>query len=43
MDTGCVLATIDEEMGRIGPVPSGCGANRQRILLVLFSAACTRI
>ena len=26
-DTGCLLATIDEEMGKIGPVPSGCGEN----------------
>src|SRR5580658_5646058 len=26
-DTGCVLATSDEEMGKMGPVPSGCGAN----------------
>jgi hypothetical protein len=23
--TGCLLATIDEEMGENGPVPSGCG------------------
>ena len=26
-DTGCLLTTIDEEMGKIGPVPSGCGEN----------------
>src|SRR5712672_1495295 len=25
--TGCLLTTIDEEMGKIGPVPSGCGEN----------------
>ena len=27
-DTGCIQATIDEEMREIGPVPSGCGENR---------------
>jgi hypothetical protein len=26
-DTGCILATSDEEMGKTGPVPPGCGAN----------------
>ena len=25
--TGCLLATIDEEMRKIGPVPKGCGEN----------------
>ena len=25
--TGCLLATIDDEMGKIGPGPKGCGAN----------------
>jgi hypothetical protein len=24
VDTGCLLATINEEMGKIGPGPSGC-------------------
>ncbi len=23
--TGCLLATIDEEIGKIGPGPKGCG------------------
>ena len=27
-DTGRILATSDEELGKIGPVPSGCGENR---------------
>ena len=26
-DTGCILATMDEELGKIGPVPSGCCEN----------------
>jgi hypothetical protein len=26
--TGCLLATIDEGMEKIGPVPSGCGEDR---------------
>jgi hypothetical protein len=25
-NTGCLLATSDNEIGKIGPVPSGCGA-----------------
>ena len=25
--TGCLLATIDDEMGKIGPGPKGCGEN----------------
>ena len=25
--TGCLLATSDKEMGKNGPVPSGCGVN----------------
>jgi hypothetical protein len=28
MHTGCLLATSDAEMRKIGPSPSGCGANR---------------
>ncbi len=28
VDTGCLLATIDEEMRKTGPGPKGCGANR---------------
>ena len=27
-DTGCLLATSDTEIGKIGPSPSGCGENR---------------
>ena len=26
-DTGCLLATIDDEMRKNGPVPKGCGEN----------------
>ena len=26
-NTGCLLATSDDEMGKNGPVPSGCGEN----------------
>ena len=26
-DTGCLLATSDTEIGKIGPSPSGCGEN----------------
>lgn len=26
--SGCLPATMDDEMGKIGPVPSGCGENR---------------
>jgi len=25
-NTGCLLMTSDNEIGKIGPVPSGCGA-----------------
>ena len=25
VDSGCLLATIDEEIGKMGPGPSGCG------------------
>ena len=28
MHTGSLRATIDEEMGKMGPVLSGCGENR---------------
>ena len=27
-NTGCLLATSDDEIGKIGPVPLGCGENR---------------
>jgi hypothetical protein len=27
VDTGCLLATIDDESGKIGPGPLGCGEN----------------
>ena len=26
--TGCLLATIDDEIGKIGHGPKGCGENR---------------
>ncbi len=29
--TGCLLATSDKEMGKNGPVPSGCGKNWARL------------
>jgi hypothetical protein len=28
MHTGCMLATSNAEIGKIGPSPPGCGANR---------------
>jgi hypothetical protein len=28
MHTGCLLAMIDAEIGKIGPGPLGCGENR---------------
>ncbi len=37
VDIGCLLATSDNEIGKIGPVPKGCGENPrspQRRLLV---------
>ncbi len=27
MHTGCLLATSDNEIGKIGPSPAGCGEN----------------
>ena len=50
-DTGCILATSDEEMGKVGADPPGCGENparlcyrprqwgRHKAILFLLSAA----
>jgi hypothetical protein len=40
-DTGCILATTDEEMRKIGPVPPGCGENPLILVVVLDSGAAT--
>jgi len=35
MHTGSLRATIDEEMGKMDPVPSGCGENRPSCVVAL--------
>ena len=39
--TGCLLATIDDEMGKIGPGPKGCGENRPHFILALDGGPAT--
>jgi hypothetical protein len=41
-DTGCTLATTDEEIRKMDPVPAGCGENSgHTFVVVLESGAAT--